>query len=306
MKTIILNSLISVTIMMLLTGCYTSVFVEKDLPPVIETTMTNPTAAFINRYDYTLPGAVREKYRDCYWLGASEICKNIKEDFGQSDLLKVITVDTLLPGIACSSPGMPISPDTVVDKCRKYNTSFLIVLESLNFWITGEKEGDKMQLVKWQDVYLDLRAGISLYSSTGNLLHLDSITYRILYRTRLSLTADVWLFEPSLLKSGPSIILLAKDISEEYYKKLQPQTLQEQKTLFAGKGFSEVRKCFAQEDWNEAIRLLMPLADSPDQKLAKEAAYDLSVMYEIKGNMAQSDFWRNKSGGKKPSGVISF
>ena len=176
----------SLLILLVLASCTTPVYFAKTLPPEIRIDTIPSTAGFANRYDYTLHGEVREKYRACYQLATKEFSRDMKEIFDKSQILAVRVVDTLLPGIARSSPGIPLPPDSVASMCQRNNVTFLIVLESLSFWITGEKqEGNdddsKLLSLKAQNIYLVLRAGISFYNSSGDLLHQDSITYRSIY-----------------------------------------------------------------------------------------------------------------------------
>jgi hypothetical protein len=49
-------------------------------------------------------------------------------------------------------------------------------------------------------------------------------------------------------------------------------------------------------DWEKAIELLKPLAESPEPILARKAANNLSVAYEALGHEQAAEYWFNKSG----------
>jgi len=50
-----------------------------------------------------------------------------------------------------------------------------------------------------------------------------------------------------------------------------------------------------EHSWESAIELLKPVAASPDPKIARKAANNLSVAYEAIGNESAAEFWFNKS-----------
>jgi hypothetical protein len=70
--------------------------------------------------------------------------------------------------------------------------------------------------------------------------------------------------------------------------------------IYVGKGLLEADNYCMEQDWDKAIELLRPLAESPDPKISRKAANNLSVAYEAVGNEKAAEFWFNKSmeGGK--------
>jgi hypothetical protein len=54
----------------------------------------------------------------------------------------------------------------------------------------------------------------------------------------------------------------------------------------------------SQQRWDEAIVLLLPLAHSPDQKLAKKAAHNLSLCLQAVGRISDAEYWMAKANEK--------
>jgi hypothetical protein len=107
-------------------------------------------------------------------------------------------------------------------------------------------------------------------------------------------------FDYTIYKAEEEIGHLAKIVGEEYVKKFSPGTELVNRKIYVGKGLLEADNYCMEQNWDKAIELLRPLAESPDPKISRKAANNLSVAYEAIGNEKAAEFWFNKSmeGGK--------
>ncbi|MFN8207956.1 MAG: DUF6340 family protein [Bacteroidales bacterium] len=294
----------------ILTSCTAPVYFEKTVPPEISFTGEKATASLINTFNFESIQNEKEKFREAYDFAAMELIRSLKENFQEEAPFRLLEADTLLSGQTPYYPGANLPPEIVQSYCRENRTPTLLVLSSLLIWFTGEnadeEEEPKLLAIRSQNVFLHLQAEFLLFNSSGFQMNHQLIAKNIFYKSRSSLTSDIWLFTPGLKKAGSSITALAEGISKEYYDRFYPQVVTDSKTVFAGTGFGKMRKYTRQRNWDAAIYELIPLAASDDPKVAGRAAYNLSVMYEITGDMAKHEFWLNKSGGVKPQESIKF
>jgi hypothetical protein len=292
-------------------ACTAPVFFEKTLPPEISVSIEKATASLVNTFNFALQENEKEKYREAYDFAATELLHDLFETFQNDNPFRILEADTLQLGNTPYFPGANLPPEFIRNYCQEKSTPYLLAVSSLSIWFSGENANEEDEYAKplsirSQNVFLLLQAELSLYDSSGSIVNRQTIAHRVLYRTRSSLTSEVWLFTPGLKKAAPSITILAKGITKDYYDRFHPKTVTESKILFAGKGFGKMRRYIDEGNWDAAIKELLPLADSQDPKQACRAAYNLAVIYEIIRNMPQHEFWLNKSGGIKPQESIHF
>jgi hypothetical protein len=279
---------------MLMFSCTSLVRIDKTLPPEIQTGYTNPETYLVNCFDYSIRGAVREKYQDAFRRGVQETLNSLKHTMARTEELTIVSMDTLIKGSARFDFGQEMSMDSVKSLCALRNANLLLVLETMDVAISNEAEvnensdGSKS---KTQNFFLEMRAGLSLYNKEGYLLHRDYVPAKIFLKSRPTLIAAIVIFEPGLKKEGPKIKELADEIAEDYNARFLPQQVNEYKRMYLAKEFKPIRPVITAQNWDKAIEATIPFTKSSNPDLVRKAAYNLSVLYEITGDLERTNYW---------------
>jgi hypothetical protein len=302
MKTIITNSSVLIIVILLLTSCFTSVSFNKPAPPEIMLEEPKNNIAFINAFDYTIPDEASKSENNVYRTGVTEVIDGLKTSFAYNEQIDFNVIDTLAGEKAPVRLSDTLSADSVKNICKTNNSSMLLVLEAFDMNIDFEtlvEEYEDGSKSRTNNYYLVISAGLSLYSSSGDLIDRSMDALSSLYTSRPALSGIIT-FTPSLYKAEEEIGHLAKIVGEEYVKKFYPGTELVNRKIYVGKGLLEADNYCMEQNWDKAIELLRPLAESPDPKISRKAANNLSVAYEAVGNEKAAEYWFNKSmeGGK--------
>lgn len=298
MKTIIRISAVLVTLTLFVSSCFTYVAFEKSVPPEIILGNPKNTIAFINAYDYTIPDSVTKNENNVYRAGITEVIDGLKTFFTNNEEFDFNIIDTLVEGKALARFSDTLNADSVKNICRINNSSMLLGLEAFNITIDSEMEVEESEdgsVSRTSNFYLIVTAGLSLYSNSGDLIDRSWIGRTELYKSRWALTG-ISIFTPSIYKAEKDIRYLASFLGEDYGNKFYPGKETANRKIYVGKAFQDADKYCMEQNWDKAIELLKPLAESHDPKISKKAANNLSVAYEAIGNEKASEYWFNKSG----------
>lgn len=290
------------------TSCYTYVSFVKSSPPEIILEEPKNSIAFINSFDYTIPDENPKNEDDVYQAGVTEVIEGLKTLFAENDQIDFHIIDTLARGRAQNGFSDTLSAYWIKDICKTNNSSMLIVLEAFSIGIDSEIEIEESEdgNSRTANYYLNESAGLSLYSNSGDLIDRSTVGRSLLYKSRWAL-GGIAIFDPSIYKAEEDIRYLAKFVAEDYINKFYPATETVQGKIYTGKELKEAADYCKEQNWDEAIELLKPLAVSPDPKISGKAAYNLSVAYEAIGNMKVSEYWLQKSGmSKKQNPFMKF
>ena len=302
MKKFTTTSSVLITILLLVNSCYTYVSFEKSSPPEIMLDESKNSIAFINTFDYTIPDEDPKNENDVYQSGIMEVIDGLKTLFAENEQIDFRVIDTLARGRAQTGFSDTLSAYWVKDICSTNNSSMLLVLEAFSIGTDSETEVEESEdgsTSRTANYYLIVTAGLSLYSSSGDLIDRSTVSRSELYKSRWAM-AGIAVFDPSIYKAEEDIRYLAKFIGEDYVNKFYPGTATINRKIYLGKGLLEADNYCMEQNWDKAIELLKPLAASPDPKISSKAAYNLSVAYEAMGNDKASEYWLQKSGeGKK-------
>jgi hypothetical protein len=297
MKTNITISIVLIILIFFSSSCYTYVAFEKPTPPEIIPEKRVNNIAFINTYDYTIPDSSSGKENNVYQAGITKVINGLKKSLASDENINFIVIDTLVRGKALTVLPDSLNPDSVKNICRRYNSTMLLVLEAFNMsmdWEQDVEEDEDGSRSRTNNYYLYMSAGLSLYSESGDVIDRSIEPCRSLYESRAALIG-IAVFVPSIYKAEKQIGQLAEFVAENYVNKFYPGTATVSRKIFYAKNMIGADKYLMEHEWEKAIDLLKPLAASPDPKIARKAANNLSVAYEAIGNDNAAEFWFNKS-----------
>ena len=173
--------------------------------------------------------------------------------------------------------------------------NLLLILESFNPFFDIETETIEDEDGRSITNYVDLvvEAGFSLYRNTGELLDRVMLTEITHYQARPALSRFI-VIGPSMGKAGSAVNELSGRIGESYIYNFYPGTETAMRMIYIGGPFSGVTSLMRNHQWESAVEILMPLASSPDPKVAKKAAHNLAIAYEGIGDRDAYIYWMKR------------
>ncbi|SDH84368.1 hypothetical protein SAMN05192573_11330 [Mucilaginibacter gossypii] len=197
----------------------------------------------------------------------------------QLDMLPRIQTTVLADSVNLIADTTPIK--TLAEKC---NANYVLTLDSLSADIPVE-------LVDTMEVYTTVvNTRFTLYESNGKYFkilrgkakdfHSESRYYGII---------AALLVHPTVKGNGAAISQSAGNAAIDAIKDYLPSTLTNQRQLYADNDSLKVAiNHMIAKRYNEAFKILNPIIDGPDLKLASHAAYNLAVLYEAQGDIEEA------------------
>lgn len=281
----------------LFSSCSTTISFTKSLPPEIELGREGQKIIIQNFFDYTKPEYVKEKHTEVYKAGGEAFSKSLSNYLNESDLVYARIGDSLV----ISEDGRYLSD--VLDSayvnytCNYFNADMLLAIDSLNIFFDFETVGNPI-IFGGEGVtkhfYLIYIPYLSLYDWDGTLIDRRSVDMVYHYTSRESITAFITI-KPSLRNAYEEVIMLGADAGIEYGDKFFNSTVRLQYKVYNGKPFKESYTMILNNQWADAIRNLLPLAESGNSNIARKAAHNLWVAYTGFGDEVNADKWYQES-----------
>jgi hypothetical protein len=270
----------SIIIALLLSSCYTFIYIEKTVDPEIILESRPNDIVFVNLFDYTSPKFVKENQEISYRAGVRKLTEALSS-FSNDKSFSFSVADTLKKaGNGQLTALLPI--EFISSVCNRYNANMLLALDSMNIffdWETIVETDDKGNKFKTKNFYLYTRFYLSLYSSSGELINRSQIEKSSFYKSRPALSVIITI-EPSIAKAREEVEKLSFSAGNDYVDKFYPGKVQVPRKIYQGKYFRDSNFYIKNGDWNKAAGLLEQLEKSPDPKISGKASHNLSVVNE--------------------------
>ena len=280
----------------LCTSCSKYILYMVPTPPEIEIQNIPARIGFINQYDYTILPFDNNNKKEVYIEAVKLLISSLEGSFKGDENFEFLIIDTLKKGEAPTNFPAPMNEGNVVSLCDSNNIDLLLLLDFFypDFLIETEVvEDDDGRTSRTNNVDLLVDAGFSLYDKSGKVIKRSKETRTLFYQSRPALVGFVSI-GPSMGKAGQEINLLSEEIGEYYIQKFYPGTQQVRDKIYIGEAFKEVENFINNDNWNEAIELLLPMANSKDPKISKKASHNLSIAFKATGNTSASEYWQKK------------
>jgi hypothetical protein len=253
---------------------------------------------FINRYDYTGLTFDNKNKKEVFAHGVQMLIRHLHHAFSEDDRFDMIIIDTLVRGRFGTDFPEILNPSFVGSLCSDNGIDMLLTLDAFNTYFITETEveedddGSKSR-TNYVDLLID--AGFTLYGSSGEVIDRSMLGESIFYQTRPALSSVI-VFGPSMGKAEEEVAILTEKIGRRYIQNFYPSNEIVTNLIYTGKDFAAAVKHMQNQQWAEAERILFPLAESPDRKLARKAAHNLAVTYEAMGDHERYKYWITRSG----------
>jgi hypothetical protein len=269
-------------IMFSLNSCTKYVFVNKSYDPEIVPGIKPVRIVFVNLFDYTSQGYVKEKNEIPYYMGVKRFYEGLSASFSKDNSFIFFTGDTLKKDIPKGQLTAYLPNDSVLAICRRYDADMLLTIDSVNIFIdwTYTVQDDGNSKYKEKQYYLHTNFYVSFYSAAGEQRNRSMVEKSLLYKSRQAVLIIVT-FKPSITNAIESIEPLSFEAGEEYVSKFYPKKVQETRKLYAGKVFKESNLFIELRNWEKAKELLDQLVESSDRDIARKARQNLLIVKEL-------------------------
>jgi len=235
---------------------------------------------FVNYFDYTVPRYIKDKQEITYSYSVSGFSKGLAERFAGEPLVKFRVADTLARRHTVMSMQDIAFKDTVRAMCKKHNAGLLIALDSINVWMDENIIVDEENSTT-SEYYLYSSNYVSLYSSGGDVIERSTAERSKFYKSRPAFLFGLITFTPSLTRAADDAAALSEGAGEDYAGKFFPVSENVYVNLYSGKYFNESNRYITGGNPVKAIEPLRQLTGSPKKGIARKAAHNLSIVYEI-------------------------
>ncbi len=283
--------------MVIFNSCSTILFISKPIEPEIILEENEKSLVVNNYFDYTQAAYVKEKHQEVYKAAAELFSESLTKYINVSPGLIAIVGDTLIPRSVKLSPSDLMPSNQVLEACEKYGADMLLSIDSIDIdfdWETETIIDDDGKKSKTKFFYVQTLHFLSLYSSSGELIDRSFIALELPYSARPTISGLITI-KPNLLKAIDEVIIISSDAGVEYGAKFFQTTGSSPYKVYHNKPFEESFSLLQRGNWSDAIRSLLPLAESSDKRITKRAANNLFVAYTGIGDDMSASDWLRKS-----------
>lgn len=293
----------------LFNACMSYTAYQKKLPP--EITFENsdsPKLLLVSRFDANQLDFNQKKKNQVFEEGAMELLQSLKRNLSHDSRFEVIWGDSVIRGNAwITEPPGQMDKATLTALFDAYPASHILALESFNtdFYqdveVVKNEDGSKSRTAYYD---LIVSANIALYDQEGKAIYHKPLERRMPYKSRTVLSGFL-AAGPTVGNADVEVNQLANEIGKDFMTRFDPSTILVQRFYYSGKHFSEVTPHIDYKNWEEAIKLLLPMTEKDNKKIAGKAAYNLSFIYDVLNDPEQSGHWY-KEAKKRLGGKLGF
>lgn len=266
-------------------------FIEASQPPEVAVADHEWKVMALNRYNPALLSFKQEKKTAVFAAGANQAFAGALETVYADDTYQLVAVDSST--FKAAVPGQQLSPEQVHALYQRQPFHLLLCLEHFTTYFEQETVREKDEdgsVSKMAHYTLVARADWALYDSTGAVLDQVSLFDQELYNSRPVLSG-LLAIGPSIGNAGEEVNRLARQTGRAYWERLSPKPIRIMRAYYLGKTMQPAAACMAAGKWQDALALLHPITTSTSGKEAGKAAYNLAVVYEAMGNVAEARTW---------------
>ncbi|MBN2612546.1 MAG: hypothetical protein JXB00_13400 [Bacteroidales bacterium] len=290
------NYLAFCLLLFLASSCFSYLSIPVNYSPEIDLKENENSIQYISLYDPSQLDFENEKRIGVYASGSERVKDGLQKAFKENKDFTIYFAETVVRGLANNSFPEPLDSLTVKEYCALNNTSLLLALEAFDVSYNKEVEeatNDEGKKVRTAHYYLVVRPGLSLYDSTGLLVHRSSDALEKYIDSREAIILDIAI-RPSFANKQKEVDDMAFEIGNSYASKFYARTISEQRKYFTGKAFEKITPLIKSQKYEQAIDLLLPMTKSADWKTAMRACQNLGVAYEALGDYENADMWYAK------------
>lgn len=294
MKAEIFKLTLSVLLLCTMAGCTSQLYINTIRPPVVAIDNNQWKVVLMNRFNPDLLPFDRERKIDVFTKGAYYAFQGALQAVYDDSTYLVVQLDTsnFLP----PTPLLPLDASQAAYLYEQHPHHLILALENIEIFMeqeTDREKDDEGNVSKTAYYTLVTRTHWALYDSTARILDKTILEEKTFYQSR-AVISGLLAVGPSLGKAGDAVNQLAWDSGYQYWQRLSPQPISYIRPYYSMKNLEAAAALMAIQDWPAAIIALKPIAEGGTKDAAR-AAYNLAVIYEAMGNMAEARRWAQQA-----------
>lgn len=297
MKTLLVFSSI------IICSCATAVQYPVIEPPEILIDPGPQEILFVSRFDTAQIDFNKDKKVDVYKQSYTSFINGLSDGFSAIDSIIFNRADTALAGKWYTGKWYTLeipefNNNSVVSLLQQYSTNYLLTLDALELHRGQEVEvAENEDGTKSRQAYYDLvlTASLSLFDQYGNVLDKIKVDDQQYIDDR-SVISGLFAVGPNVGNFAEVANPMAYDLGFHFASLFSEQEVIVVRQFHTGKVFKEAARLVDKGQWLEAEKILLPIADHSDKKIARRAAENLAIVYEAMGAYEKSKQWQDKAG----------
>ena len=249
---------------------------------------------FVSRFDTSQISFTKKKASTVYKESYIAFISGLKEGFESIDHLQLSIPDTLIPGQWYTNKTPKFEDSTkVLQMITKFQPNYVLTLDAFKLEITKEDEVIDYggTLVHSTNYFVDGSAALALFNENGQTIDKMMMNNQYFidntYGGNLSSGSDIGSYGDF---AGP----LTYDLGYDYALMFIPFKSFVSRYMYGGKHFKEVLDLAKKDNWTDARTKLLPLTESPDQKIASKAVFNMVVVSEALGDPQEVNKWQQR------------
>ncbi|MEJ8803339.1 DUF6340 family protein [Pontibacter sp. H249] len=286
-------------VLLMLQSCTSILYINTTLPPEVAVANEQWKVVAINRFNPELLPINRDKKIEVFKVGASEAFYSATDAIVADETFSLAAIDTTAQ-YRQATPNQRLTAEQVQSIYRQHPHHLILALENFEAFLDQEtvREKDSEGSVSKTAHYtLFTRTTWVLYDSTGTVLDSEKLSRNELYDSR-GVLSGLLAIGPSMANAGPVVNKLAWQTGQDYWQRLHPKHVNYERIYYSNKEFTPAAYSMAASDWDKATALLAPIAAGRKRKDAARAAYNLAVIHEAKGDIAEAKRWAKQAADK--------
>ncbi len=261
---------------------------QKTYAPEVYLPADSNRIVFVNFFDYTVPEYIKDKQEVTYRMSVKGFRDGLAAGFMPDPRVHFMVGDTLSRRKTVMSMQDSTFRDTIVNICQRFNANLLIALDSINIWIDEEQVIDEDNSTT-SEYYLNSYNYVTLYSYEGEAIDRTIAKRSKFYKSRPAFFLGLLTFPPALSKAAADVAGLSEGAGRDYAGRFYPFAEMVNVSLYTGGPFIETNRMITAGNPVEAIEPLRELTRSSNRNIARKAAHNLSVVYEILENRRNTE-----------------
>lgn len=267
------------------TSCMSYVQLTKTLPPEITIYDNESLVQYISLYDPHKLEYNSDKRIDVHVSGEKKVKEGLIQAFTDNREFDLIYYDSsYFARDARENFTKPLHTDSVKLFCSFDSVPLLLTLDTYSIFYDKELDSYQTEDGAYKETahyYLIVKAGFSLYDSTGFLIDRSDVSLSEYIDTRETFFLGLAI-RPSFGNKKPLIDRMSFDIGKQYIDKFYPSTVHTYESYYITKEFEEITPYIKNENWEKAKELLLNLYASPNLKRITRIRllHNLSTVYK--------------------------
>ncbi|MBD1395829.1 tetratricopeptide repeat protein [Pontibacter sp. JH31] len=281
-----------------LSSCVTLLTLETVQPPAVQVTHNQWKILVVNRYDASQASNKNERVIEVFRDGANQAAGGAMGAVYNDSTFVLINPDSAI--VLPSSATAQLGQEEVRRLFAKYSPHLILTLDQFDARMKKQvdtyedEEGSRTKIANYN---LLVRTSWTLYDSTGTVIDQADLMHDDFYDSRTAISG-LLAIGPAIAKAGPAINRLAVEAGYSYWDRLYPKPMLLVRQVHSTQALSESAAYIHTNRWQQAIDLLLPMAQDARYKHRKKAAHNLAVAYEGAGNYEQAIYWAMQAAGQ--------